>query len=324
MSRGAGKENKPQENTPRRVTREKATHKIRSHKFQSVTPGTQPKHHKLWTSFVVVIAVVVAMYFLKPEKTVNLALHNEVVPFRFYKRHCSQQLLKEMHDYPNCIPKQCGRFVSDSLVSSEEVDILLKTAKSAIGLAGSSGGASIVDLHSGALSHKDKFINAYSILEFRKLLTKEFLGAYKAIMSKLKESIAKNFLIDESVLHLTRPTFFSKISNITAKTVHDEYWHSHVDKEQYESFHYTSLVYLNTYKKDFEGGRFIFIDGMEGNETKFSVEPKAGRVNAFTSGHENVHHIERVVHGTRYALTVSFTCNSTLAVDTNFATRYND
>lgn len=49
-------------------------------------------------------------------------------------------------------------------------------------------------------------------------------------MSKLKENIAKNFLIDESVLHLTRPTFFSKISNITAKTVHDEYWHSHVDK----------------------------------------------------------------------------------------------
>lgn len=72
-------------------------------------------------------------------------------------------------------------------------------------------------------------------------------------------------------------------------------------QEQYESFHYTSLVYLNTYKKDFEGGRFIFIDGMEGNETKFSVEPKAGRVNAFTSGHENVHHIERVVHGTRYS-----------------------
>jgi hypothetical protein len=35
----------------------------------------------------------------------------------------------------------------------------------------------------------------------------------------------------------------------------------------------------------------------------------------FTSGSENVHYVERVTSGTRYALTVSFTCDQKYAID---------
>lgn len=35
----------------------------------------------------------------------------------------------------------------------------------------------------------------------------------------------------------------------------------------------------------------------------------AGRVSFFTSGSENLHHVEKVHWGTRYAITISFTCN---------------
>jgi hypothetical protein len=44
-------------------------------------------------------------------------------------------------------------------------------------------------------------------------------------------------------------------------------------QETYESFHYTSLLYLTDYGRDFQGGRFIFIDKDNTNRT---VEPRKG------------------------------------------------
>lgn len=44
------------------------------------------------------------------------------------------------------------------------------------------------------------------------------------------KSISDKFAIDMSSIYLTHPTFFSRITNDTAKTIHDEYWHAHVDK----------------------------------------------------------------------------------------------
>ena len=39
-----------------------------------------------------------------------------------------------------------------------------------------------------------------------------------------------------------------------------QYWHVHVDKETYGSFHFTSLLYLTDYGIDFKGGSFVFVD----------------------------------------------------------------
>lgn len=64
---------------------------------------------------------------------------------------------------------------------------------------------------------------------------------------------------------------------------------------------------MNDHHRDFEGGRFIFVDeNVAENRTTFSsIEPKKGRVSVFTSGAENVHHIEKVEKGTRYAYQLS-------------------
>ena len=45
-----------------------------------------------------------------------------------------------------------------------------------------------------------------------------------------------------------------------------------------------------------------------------TVEPRAGRVSAFTSGAENEHFVERVKQGVRYAITISFTCDPSFAI----------
>lgn len=46
-----------------------------------------------------------------------------------------------------------------------------------------------------------------------------------------------------------------------------------ITKETYETFHFTSLLYLSDYGSEFQGGRFVFIDGDNMNRT---VEPKKG------------------------------------------------
>ncbi|NWZ27901.1 OGFD3 protein, partial [Asarcornis scutulata] len=125
------------------------------------------------------------------------------------------------------------------------------------------------------------------------------------VRRRIQEKIAQTFGISSSAMYLTKPTFFSRINSTEAKTTHDEYWHPHIDKVTYGSFDYTSLLYLSDYAEDFGGGRFVFMD--EGSNK--TIEPRAGRVSFFTSGSENLHRVEKVRWGTRYAITISFTCN---------------
>lgn len=54
----------------------------------------------------------------------------------------------------------------------------------------------------------------------------------------------------------------------------------------------------------------IFID----EKMNVTVEPRKGRIAMFSSGQENLHFVERVGSGTRYAITVSFTCDPAKAV----------
>ncbi|WAQ96774.1 OGFD3-like protein [Mya arenaria] len=168
-----------------------------------------------------------------------------------------------------------------------------RVAKRGLAYGGSNGGASILDLHSGALSKNDKFINVY-----------------RRVKDKIHRAIAEHFHVPLTSLFLTKPTFFSRMNTSEAKTMHDEYWHPHIDRVTYGSFFYTSLLYLTTYGTDFTGGRFIFTD--QGHN--MTVEPRLGRVSFFTSGSENVHYVEKLTSGVRYAVTISFTCDPSMAI----------
>lgn len=116
-------------------------------------------------------------------------------------------------------------------------------------------------------------------------------------------------------LYLASPSFFSAIrgdgtdsARFGAKTLNDEYWHEHVDRDQYGSFAITTLLYLNTKEEagsvlTFEGGNFEF-----GGAVPLTVEPRRGRLLLFTSGAEHPHWVAPVTDGTRFALTTAFTC----------------
>lgn len=247
---------------------------------------------------VVALAVVGTLTWLylasgDPYTTETLVRQAEVVAqTRVYTVDCSEDY-ENYKRYPGCTPKTCGRAVTDNSVTREEAMALRRLAERGLALAGSDGGASILDLHSGALS-----------------MGKQFVNIYREVRGRIQAVIAETFDLDPSLLYLTKPTFFSRINSTLAKTQHDEYWHPHIDKVTYGSFDYTSLLYLSDYGTDFTGGRFIFMDS-NGNRT---VEPRAGRVSFFSSGSENLHRVEQVSWGTRYAITVSFTCDPAHAI----------
>lgn len=80
------------------------------------------------------------------------------------------------------------------------------------------------------------------------------------------------------------------------------------------------MLYLNDYNTDFTGGRFVFID----EKTNSTIEPRKGRVSVFTSGKENLHYVEKVKSGVRYAMTISFTCDKQYAIEDPNYSKYNE
>ncbi|XP_074081315.1 2-oxoglutarate and iron-dependent oxygenase domain-containing protein 3 [Macrotis lagotis] len=235
-----------------------------------------------------------------------LAHHNEILHNRFIEVTCSEDYDSHKR-FEGCTPRKCGRGITDIVITREEAEQLRRIAEKGLSLGGSEGGASILDLHSGALSFGKHFVNLYRYFgaKIQDIFSEEDFQLYRDVRQKIQHTIGQAFDINISSMYLTKPTFFSRINSTEAKTTHDEYWHPHIDKITYGSFDYTSLLYLSDYMEDFGGGRFVFME--EGlNKT---VEPRAGRVSFFTSGSENLHRVEKVHWGTRYAITISFTCN---------------
>jgi hypothetical protein len=204
--------------------------------------------------------------------------------------------------FNGCTPTRCGRFVRDGLVSASEVAGLRRIALEGMKLGGADGGPTILDLHSGALSHGTVFIDVYAKAahENKGFFIVADFAVYSAVKDRVRDYVAAHF--SAANLQLTKPTFFSRIVNKPAKTKHDEYWHWHVDKIQYNSF-------------DFTGGQFEFDDeDDQGRHTIRVIEPRAGRLSCFTSGHENVHRVAQVLSGERLAITISFTCDPKSAI----------
>ncbi|CAH2049145.1 unnamed protein product, partial [Iphiclides podalirius] len=98
-----------------------------------------------------------------------------------------------------------------------------------------------------------------------------FAKQFEVVKDKIKFTIAHHFGVLPSKIYLTHPTFFSEITSKPPVTLHDQYWHPHVDKETYKSFHYTTLLYLSNYNVDFEGGPDLG-EGNRGNSPGASTK----------------------------------------------------
>jgi len=85
----------------------------------------------------------------------------------------------------------------------------------------------------------------------------------------------------------------------------------HTDEATHSSYHYSSVLYLSTQGEDFEGGSFVWNDPSdEANSTarvRTPVSPSRGAAVFFSSGWENMHEVEPLTSGTRFAVPCFFT-----------------
>jgi len=278
------------------------------------------------TAIAIKISCTMLLFFLSNKYLLHRAAKKNVIASFsehsnfFQPLECSSEYSKQPQ-VPNCTPKKCGRLVLDGVLSDSEINILQNVAHNGTMIVGGgSGPASILEFGSSTVSYGEQFISLFARLKnndesnkaVKEIYSDENLATYKSAKRKIRKAIAENFGIDEEKLYLGSPTFFSRMTNAQPRTLHDEYWHTHIDTNQYPSFHYTTLIYLANYGQDFDGGRFIFDAATKDHgtlEKEQIIEPKAGRMHCFTSGSENPHHVEKIISGTRYALTMGFTCN---------------
>lgn len=116
-------------------------------------------------------------------------MRRETIIFRSQDLTCSPDYAKELRDFKDCMPEKCGRFVSDSLVGHQDAVKLLDIATRGLNFGGSDGGVSILDLHSGALSKGDAFINIYTLPEAKGFLQQDLLQIYKVPSTIWKSSL---------------------------------------------------------------------------------------------------------------------------------------
>uniref|UniRef100_A0AC11E3Y0 2-oxoglutarate and iron dependent oxygenase domain containing 3 n=1 Tax=Ovis aries TaxID=9940 RepID=A0AC11E3Y0_SHEEP len=165
-----------------------------------------------------------------------LAHRSEILPGRFIEVPCSEDYDSHRR-FEGCSPRKCGRGISDAVITRDEARRIRSIAEKGLSLGGSDGGASILDLHSGALSVGKHFVNLYRYFgdKIQTIFSEEDFQLYRDVRQKVQLAIAQAFGISASSLHLTKPTFFSRINSTEARTAHDEYWHAHVDKVGYPS-----------------------------------------------------------------------------------------
>ena len=282
----------------------------------------------------------VLLLALKGTEMIN-HVESNMQPNTFVNVQCKKNQRNQRPVVPKCSTqanKKCGAFLVDNFINVTEVNQLRNLVHRAMKLGGGSGGPTILDLQSGALSKGDKFIDIWRAFDLAGVepLTKGDVSIYAQVVDRVAERVAAEF--GARGLHLTAPTFFSRISaDLSPVTENDEYWHSHIDTEQYEAFDYTTLLYLSDTDSDFGGGRLVLDTSGDGLR-KTIISPRRGRLLAFSSGPgylsprhhrsfddcaishyysfiaEFPHYVEKVSSGTRLALTIAFTCTRAAAI----------
>lgn len=150
--------------------------------FHFSRPANKNISLRVLSRVIVILSLLIIVYFSSnDDKTKSFAKQSELLAGKGQIVECSNQYLKELDKYEGCFPKECKRFVTDKVISGQEAEKLLTIAKRGLALGGSSGGASILDLHSGALSKGQHFINIYKKEEVKNLFTEEDFNLYRVI-----------------------------------------------------------------------------------------------------------------------------------------------
>ncbi|TDH67701.1 hypothetical protein CCR75_008325 [Bremia lactucae] len=222
----------------------------------------------------VVVAVVVASYFLRKyydASTTHYIARTDVTKHLRLNVTCAPPE-QSTPIVPGCHPENktmCGRAVIDNYLSPDKVLQMRDIAETGMQNRSRLGGPTIMDINTGFVRDSDGLVNIYQ--------------PEKRIPNTDKPGV-KRFSQKQFSLYRRHP---------------------HVDKENTNYYDYSGLLYLSDYNEEFTGGLFSFID----DTFETIIEPARGRLVIFTAGSENLHVVRKVETGTRYALSLWFSCD---------------
>ena len=126
------------------------------------------------------------------------------------------------------------------------------------------------------------------------------------VIERLRRCVADEYDLPLASLK----TEFAFVSRICSEAQPESYGIVHADESSYSNYHYSTVLQLGTDGQGFEGGEFVFVGANGLPEERFTSTK--GRAMMFTSGWENVHYVDKVRSGTRFAMPVFFTTEACL------------
>ncbi|CAL8142345.1 unnamed protein product [Orchesella dallaii] len=276
--------------------------------------GPMPRFSKqrLWSRGILITGLLVIVWYNSGKKNEqSFASFDEEITTKAMKTRCSPSLDEAVKPFPKCIPKQCGRFVVDNLFAPQEIYALKELMERIFNEGKVEGAATVFDLQLGIMQLEGETLDLFKLNSTKPIFQKSDQIIYLNLKGKLQRLISSYFAVDHWSLYAAAPFFITRLTRKFAKRENDEYWHPAVHQKQFKTYQFSTVLFMSDYGTDIDGGRLIFIDGDNTNRT---VDPKVGRAIAFSAGEESLHYTERVLKGTRYAITVGFTCNPKDAV----------
>ena len=235
-----------------------------------------------------------------------------------YQVPCSNQYrykIKGISPYtPGCSPGNqgpvCGRYIQDNFLTTEESRILesminekifslIENKTTSITVAG----PSIADINTGYIrSSGGKLYNMYrsnqaststSSSSNSPVFTLEEYTIYRQIITKMRQTLEQAFQLKINSLYFTAPTFITRTIGSPAwkpLSIHDEYYHPHVDKANTAHYDYSALLYLSTFQDEksteedkvllstqehnrtFTGGKLAFLQVHPDYKKQYSIQ----------------------------------------------------
>jgi hypothetical protein len=145
---------------------------------------------------------------------------------------------------------------------------------------------------------------------------------YLRLVERMRRATAHEYGLCLSSI-TPKQTFVSRI----AETGDGTRQSLHVDECSISSYHYSCVLYLSTQDEDFTGGSFVFSDleqtypeqstataaGGQRQRLMNRLSPQSGSAILFSSGWENIHFVEPLESGCRFAVPAFFSTSPSAA-----------
>lgn len=121
--------------------------------------------------------------------------------------------------------------------------------------------------------------------------TKNITFASYAIMTLIKEKYKINLIAHEPSVSLSEANSHTPVLHADKQNLDG------TPKQGFENFDISSVLYLND---DFAGGDLVF------KNTGLRISPKPGLIAVYSGGIENIHYVDKILSGNRWACPMWF------------------